>query len=168
MIDTIFLIAIILIICAGAMRGGMKDLSWAIGLVIGCLSIPLFSQPVANFLRRVGFFEIFQIGLPQQLIADFMSLLINMITFLVVMFVVQLLMDMIFNVGNSTILGKTLNTILGIILAVLKIYFIVWLIGYLLKISGSAIAAPISNILNQSIIFQFIENNNPLDIILKF
>jgi len=156
MVELVVILSLFIILACGLYRGGMKDLAWFLSFILACMAVPIFADPVGRLLSASGILSVFPFP-------AFAMFFIYAVTFVLVGFVTRLLVGILLPSASGT-LGKGLDGLLGVVLAILKIFVLIWLLEFLCK--QPFIGELLGGVLSQSRTYLWLASHNPLEDVL--
>ncbi len=158
LINVIIIGMMIVCVLTGYKKGALVSLKWVIGIAVGLLATPLFSNFVITILSQLGVRTI--VSSSTNMLGSFSGIIagrvMQILAFSIILFASKCIVNAILPNKPSSGAARVIDGIGGAIIGMLQVCAIIWLIDLLTAMSP--INLPIS--LTQSSIFSEISNIN--------
>ncbi len=156
MVLAIFVMLFVAVL-SGYKKGALVSLKWVVGMIVGILAAPVFSNVVIGILTRIGVTQ--AIGAFATIGGiSFLDKIMQIIAFCLIMYLSKCIINICLPASPRHGVAKAVDGALGACIGILQVCIVIWIISYLAGISP--VTLPFA--LQQSKLYAYIAEHNML------
>lgn len=157
-IDVIILGMMVVCVLTGYKKGALVSLKWVIGIVVGLLATPLFSNVVITILSQLGVRAV--VSSSTNMLGSYSGTIagriMQILAFSIIMFASKCIVNAILPNRPTSGVARFIDGVGGAVIGILQVCAIIWLLDLLTSMSPINLPIP----LTQSDIFTRISTMN--------